>query len=62
MIYFIRSEGRMGLIVTLELPPYVERKLRLETPDLELDVRQTYALDLFRRGPSPALLRAVGRT
>ena len=40
----------MGLIVTLELPPDVERKLRLETPDLESDVRQTYALDLFRRG------------
>ena len=40
----------MSLTVTLNLPPEVEKKLRRETPDLESDVRQAYALDLFRRG------------
>ena len=40
----------MSLQVTLDLPPDVEEKLRSETPDLDADVRETYALELFRRG------------
>ena len=40
----------MALTVTLDLPPDVEKRLRRQTTDLESDVRQAYALDLFRRG------------
>ncbi len=40
----------MSLQVTLELPADVEERLRRETPDLNADVRETYALELFRRG------------
>ena len=40
----------MSLHVTLDLPTEVEEKLRRETPDLDADVRETYALELFRRG------------
>jgi predicted HTH domain antitoxin len=40
----------MSLQVTLDLPAEVEEKLRRETPNLDADVRETYALELFRRG------------
>ena len=40
----------MPLIVRLNLPPHVEEKLRQETPDLDNDVKEAYALELFRRG------------
>ena len=40
----------MALNVMFDLPPGVEEKLRRETPDLEADVREAYALELFRRG------------
>ena len=40
----------MPLTVTLNLPPDVEEKLRQETPDLDNDVKEAYALELFRRG------------
>jgi hypothetical protein len=40
----------MSLQVTLDLPIAVEEKLRRETPNLDADVRETYALELFRRG------------
>lgn len=40
----------MALKVTLELPSDVEEKLRAETPNLDADVREAYALELFRRG------------
>lgn len=40
----------MALTITLDLPDDVERKLRAETPDLDADVREAYALELFRRG------------
>ena len=40
----------MPLIVRLNLPPDVEEKLRQETPDLDNDVKEAYALELFRRG------------
>jgi len=40
----------MPLTVTLDLPPDVEQKLRAETPDLNTDVKEAYALELFRRG------------
>ena len=40
----------MPLTVRLNLPPDVEEKLRQETPDLDNDVKEAYALELFRRG------------
>ena len=40
----------MSLQVTFDLPTEVEEKLRRETPNLDADVRETYALELFRRG------------
>ncbi len=40
----------MPLNVTLDLPADVEERLRRETPDLDADVREAYALELFRRG------------
>lgn len=40
----------MPLKVTLDLPPEVEEKLRRETPNLDADVKEAYALELFRRG------------
>ena len=40
----------MSLTVTLNLPPDLEEKLRQETPDLSNDVKEAYALELFRRG------------
>jgi predicted HTH domain antitoxin len=40
----------MSLNVTLDLPPDVEEKIRRSTPDLNADVKEAYALELFRRG------------
>ena len=40
----------MPLNVKLDLPPDLEEKLRRETPNLDLDVKEAYALELFRRG------------
>jgi len=40
----------MSLQVTFDLPTEVEEKLRRESPDLDADVKETYALELFRRG------------
>ena len=34
----------------LDLPPDLEEKLRRETSNLDLDVKEAYALELFRRG------------
>ena len=38
------------MAVTLELPGELERRLRAKTPELGDDVRQVYAVELFRRG------------
>lgn len=40
----------MPLHVTLDLPGDLEERLRRETPNLDADVREAYALELFRRG------------
>ena len=40
----------MTLKVTIDLPSDVEEKLRRETPDLDADIREAYALEIFRRG------------
>lgn len=52
----------MSLTVTIELPADVEEKLRQKTPDLVADVKNTFALALFRRGEltHEALSRALG--
>ncbi len=40
----------MPLNVTLDLPADLEEKLRRETPNLDADVKEAYAVELFRRG------------
>jgi hypothetical protein len=40
----------MSFQITLSLPPEVEEKLRRESLDLDADVKESYALELFRRG------------
>jgi predicted HTH domain antitoxin len=40
----------MAVKVTLDLPPDVEERLRRETPNLDADVKEAYALELFRQG------------
>lgn len=40
----------MSLTVRFDLPPDVEQKLRQETPHLDEEVKEAYALELFRRG------------
>ena len=40
----------MAFSVTFDLPPEIEAKLRAETPNLDADVKEAYALELFRRG------------
>jgi predicted HTH domain antitoxin len=40
----------MSLTVRFDLPPDVEQKLRQETSDLDEEVKEAYALELFRRG------------
>ncbi len=40
----------MPVKVTFDFPAEVEEKLRRETPNLDADVKEAYALELFRRG------------
>ncbi len=40
----------MPLTVTFDLPADLEEKLRRETENLDADVKEAYALELFRRG------------
>jgi hypothetical protein len=40
----------MSLNITLDLPREVEEKLLRETPNLAAEVKEAYALELFRRG------------
>jgi hypothetical protein len=40
----------MPLNVTLNLPAEVEEKLRRDTANLDADVKEAYALELFRQG------------
>jgi predicted HTH domain antitoxin len=40
----------MSVTVTFELPKNLEEKLRSSVSNLNADVQQTYALELFRRG------------
>src|SRR5688500_10657340 len=40
----------MSLTVTLNLPPDLEAKLRQDAPDLNNDMKEAYALELFRHG------------
>jgi len=40
----------MALRVTLDLPADLEEKLRRESPNLDAEVKEAYALELFRRG------------
>ncbi len=38
------------MAVTIQLPAGVEQRLRAQTPDLDAEVKEAVALDLFRRG------------
>jgi len=40
----------MNLSLTLNLPPEVEERLRAESGDLSSAVRESFAINLFRRG------------
>ena len=40
----------MSVKVTLDWPADLEEKLRREAADLDADVKEAYALELFRRG------------
>ena len=40
----------MPLNVTLDFPLDLEEKVRQQTPNLAADVKEAYALELFRRG------------
>lgn len=40
----------MALTITLNLPADIEQKLLAENPNLDADVNEAYALELFRRG------------
>lgn len=40
----------MSLTIRLDLPADVEQRLRSETSDLAVEVKEAYALELFRRG------------
>ena len=40
----------MALNVMLDLPADIEERLRRETTNLNADVKEAYALELFRRG------------
>jgi len=39
-----------AMSVTINLPDEIERRLRTELPDLDAQVKEAAALDLFRRG------------
>jgi predicted HTH domain antitoxin len=40
----------MSFTVTIELPEDIEQKLQAESPDMQRDVKEAYALQLFREG------------
>ncbi len=40
----------MALTITFDLPAGVEEKLRAQTQNLDADVKEAYAVELFRRG------------
>jgi predicted HTH domain antitoxin len=40
----------MSLNVTLQLPPEVEKMVREQAKDLDAEVTEAYALELFRQG------------
>jgi predicted HTH domain antitoxin len=40
----------MSLTVRLDLPPDVEEKLRQQAANLDEEVKEAYALELFRKG------------
>jgi len=40
----------MTVNITIELPPDLESVIRQSSPDLAADIKEAYAIDLFRRG------------
>src|SRR5690349_963916 len=38
------------MAVTIQLPADIEQRLRAQTPDLDAELKEAVALDLFRRG------------
>jgi predicted HTH domain antitoxin len=46
----MNEDSAMVVTLNLDLPADVEKHLRAETPDLGADVREAYAVELFRRG------------
>ncbi|MEX2218647.1 MAG: hypothetical protein WD749_07780 [Phycisphaerales bacterium] len=54
----------MGLNVTLHLPADLEERVRREATNLDSEVTEAFALELFRRGKLShlELSRVLGRT
>src|SRR4051812_3598571 len=50
MCYNATEDIPMALTVTLDFPPDVEQKLRNESNNLAADVKEAYAVALFRQG------------
>ena len=40
----------MSLVVTLNFPPELEKRVREQNPNLEAQVQEAVAIDLYRRG------------
>lgn len=40
----------MTVNVTIELPPDLENRIRQSAPDIAADIKEAYAVELFRRG------------
>jgi predicted HTH domain antitoxin len=45
-----REGVMMSISISVNLPPDVEERLRVEYPDLSAAVREGFAVELFRRG------------
>jgi predicted HTH domain antitoxin len=44
------AEDAMNISVAVDLPPQVEERLRAESGDLSSAIRESFAINLFRRG------------
>jgi predicted HTH domain antitoxin len=43
------SEEVKRMVVTLDLPAHIEKRLRAETPDLESEAKEAILIELFRQ-------------
>ena len=51
MVYWVwKWRPFMSLTINLDLPKEIEQQLRAESRDIEVEVKEAYALELFRQG------------